>query len=109
MKLTEEELEQATYDYENASIIQKKQWAETFRQKFGEKNEEKLKQLTSSNQQTSEMQKAIADKYNAELDQFSQQIVNKEVYEQISSKTKSWTAIEPEKSIFYDKTDSEIK
>lgn len=35
--------------------------------------------------------------------------VNKEVYEQISSKTKSWTAIEPEKSIFYDKTDSEIK
>lgn len=80
MKLTEEELEQATYDYENASIIQKKQWAETFRQKFGEKNEEKLKQLTSSNQQTSEMQKAIADKYNAELDQFSQQIVNKEVY-----------------------------
>jgi hypothetical protein len=80
MKLTEEELEQATYDYENASIIQKKQWAETFRQKFGEKNEDKLKQLTSSNQQTSEMQKAIADKYNADLDQFSKSIVNKEVY-----------------------------
>jgi hypothetical protein len=80
MKLSEEELEQATYDYENASIIQKKQWAETFRQKFGEKNEQKLKQLTSSNQQTSEMQKAIADKYNADLDQFSKSIVNKEVY-----------------------------
>ncbi len=80
MKLSDEELEQATYDYENASIIQKKQWAETFRQKFGEKNEQKLKQLTSSNQQTSEMQKAIADKYNADLDQFSKSIVNKEVY-----------------------------
>ena len=39
----------------------------------------------------------------------SKTFVNKEVYEQISSKTKSWTAIEPEKSIFYDKTDSEIK
>jgi len=80
MNLTEEEIEQATYDYENASILQKKQWAETFRGRFAEKNEQKLKQLVSSNQQNSEAQKAIADKYNAELDQFSSQIVNKEVY-----------------------------
>lgn len=80
MNLSEEELEQATYDYENASIIQKKQWAETFRQRFAEKNEQKLKQLVSSNQQNSEAQKAIAEKYNAELEQFSSQIVNKEVY-----------------------------
>ncbi|NBW77188.1 MAG: hypothetical protein EBR34_15545 [Sphingomonadaceae bacterium] len=80
MNLSDEELEQATYDYENASIIQKKQWAETFRSRFAEKNEQKLKQLVSSNQQNSEAQKAIAEKYNAELDQFSQQIVNKEVY-----------------------------
>lgn len=80
MNLSDEELEQATYDYENASIIQKKQWAETFRTRFAEKNEQKLKQLVSSNQQNSEAQKAIAEKYNAELDQFSQQIVNKEVY-----------------------------
>jgi len=80
MNLTEEEIEQATYDYENASILQKKQWAETFRGRFAEKNEQKLKQLVSSNQQNSEAQKAIADKYNAELEQFSSQIVNKEVY-----------------------------
>ena len=80
MNLSDEELEQATYDYENASIIQKKQWAETFRSRFAEKNEQKLKQLVSSNQQNSEAQKAIAEKYNAELDQFSQQIVNKEIY-----------------------------
>jgi hypothetical protein len=80
MNLSEEELEQATYEYENASIIQKKQWAETFKQRFAEKNENKLKQLISSNQQSSEMQKAIAQKYNEELDQFSQNIVNKEVY-----------------------------
>jgi hypothetical protein len=80
MNLTEEEMEQATYDYENASILQKKQWAETFRGRFAEKNEQKLKQLVSSNQQNSEAQKAIADKYNAELEQFSSQIVNKEVY-----------------------------
>jgi len=39
----------------------------------------------------------------------SKTFVSKEVYEQISSKAKSWTAIEPEKSIFYEKTDSEIK
>lgn len=80
MNLSEEELEQATYDYENASIIQKKQWAETFKQRFAEKNENKLKQLTSSNQQSAEMQKAIADKYNADLDQYSKSIANKEVY-----------------------------
>lgn len=80
MNLSEEELEQATYDYENASILQKKQWAETFRGRFAEKNEQKLKQLVSSNQQNSEAQKAIAEKYNAELEQFSSQIVNKEVY-----------------------------
>ena len=80
MNLSEEEIEQATYDYENASILQKKQWAETFRGRFAEKNEQKLKQLVSSNQQNSEAQKAIADKYNAELEQFSSQIVNKEVY-----------------------------
>ena len=80
MNLSDEELEQATYDYENASIIQKKQWAETFKQRFAEKNQEKLKQLTSSNQQSSEMQQAIAQKYNEELNQFSENIVNKEVY-----------------------------
>jgi hypothetical protein len=80
MNLSEEELEQATYEYESASIIQKKQWAETFKQRFAEKNENKLKQLTSSNQQSAEMQKAIAQKYNEELNQFSQNIVNKEVY-----------------------------
>lgn len=80
MNLSDEELEQATYDYENASIIQKKQWAETFKQRFAEKNQEKLKQLTSSNQQSSEMQKAVAQKYNEELNQFSENIVNKEVY-----------------------------
>lgn len=80
MNLSDEELEQATYDYENASIIQKKQWAETFKQRFAEKNENKLKQLTSSNQQSAEMQKAIADKYNADLDQYSKSIANKEVY-----------------------------
>lgn len=80
MNLSDEELEQATYDYENASIIQKKQWAETFKQRFAEKNQEKLKQLTSSNQQSSEMQQAVAQKYNEELNQFSENIVNKEVY-----------------------------
>jgi len=49
MNLSDEELEQATYEYESASIIQKKQWAETFKQRFAEKNEQKLKQLVSSN------------------------------------------------------------
>lgn len=80
MNLTDEELEQANYEFESASILQKKQWAETFRGRFEQKNEEKLKQLTTSNVQQSEFQKAIADKYNADLEQFSKQIVNQEMF-----------------------------
>ena len=80
MNLTPEELEQATYEYDSASIFQKKQWAESFRQRYEQKNQDKLKQLTSSNAQNAEFQKAIADKYNAEMTKFSQQIVNQELY-----------------------------
>jgi hypothetical protein len=80
MQLSEEEYEQATYEFSNASIFQKKQWAESFRQQFAKKNEEKLKQLTSSNLQQTEYQKAVADKYNTEIDSFSKEIVGKELY-----------------------------
>ena len=38
MNLTEEEIEQANYEYDSASIFQKKQWAENFKQKFDNKN-----------------------------------------------------------------------
>jgi hypothetical protein len=34
MNLSEDELEQATREYENASVFQKKQWAEKFKEKF---------------------------------------------------------------------------
>jgi hypothetical protein len=80
MQLSDEEYEQATYEFSNASIFQKKQWAESFRQQFAKKNEEKLKQLTSSNLQQTEYQKAVADKYNTEIDSFSKEIVGKELY-----------------------------
>lgn len=80
MNLTEEELEQAKYEFDSASILQKKQWAETFKQRYEQKNQEKLKQLTSSNAQTQEYQQAVAQKYNEEIEQFSQGIVNKELY-----------------------------
>lgn len=80
MQLSEDEYEQATYEFTNASILQKKQWAESFRQQFAKKNEEKLKELTNSNVQQSQYQKAVADKYNAEIDSFSKEIVGKELY-----------------------------
>lgn len=80
MNLSEEELEQATYEFESASILQKKQWAQDFRQKFEGKNLEKLKELKSSNTQTSEQQEAIANKYNEELEKLSQDAVGKEIY-----------------------------
>jgi len=80
MNLSDEELEQATYEFESASILQKKQWAQDFRQKFESKNENKLKELKSSNTQNSQYQEAVANKYNQELTNFSQEIVGKEVY-----------------------------
>jgi len=80
MNLTEEEIEQANYEYDSASIFQKKQWAENFKQKFDNKNADKLKQLTANNKQTSEVQEAIAKKYEVELDNYSKEVVGKEVY-----------------------------
>jgi hypothetical protein len=80
MQLSEEEYEQAVSEFETASIFQKKQWAESFRQKFEDKNSNKLKQLTSSNKQTEEYQKALAAKYNEEVEAFTSSIVNKEMY-----------------------------
>lgn len=80
MNLSEEEMEQAKMEWDSASIFQKKQWAESFKQKFEERNNSKLKELTKSNSQAEEYQKAISAKYNAELDAFSQEVVGKELY-----------------------------
>ena len=80
MGLEGDELEQAVYEYENASIFQKKQWAESFRQQYNQKNQDRLKQLTSSNEKYAEQEQVVAQKYNAELESFSQQIVGQELY-----------------------------
>jgi hypothetical protein len=80
MNLSEEDLQQATYEYDNASFFQKKQWADSFKEKFEQRNQEKLKQLTNSNAEKSQQQMAIANKYNEELNNFSQEIVGKEIY-----------------------------
>lgn len=80
MNLSEDEMEQAKMEWDSASIFQKKQWAESFKQKFEEKNNSKLKELTQSNSQAEEYQKAISAKYNAELDAFSNEVVGKELY-----------------------------
>jgi len=80
MGLEGDELEQAIYEFDNASIFQKKQWAESFKQQYATKNEEKLKQLTSSNAQRAEYEEAVAKTYNAELESFSQQVVGQELY-----------------------------
>lgn len=80
MTLQEEEMEQALYDYKNSSVFQKKQLVESFREKFERKNEEKLKQLKSSNVDLDAKAQAIAAKYQSELNDYASQIVNKEVY-----------------------------
>ena len=80
MNLSEDELDQATREYENASVFQKKQWAENFKEKFDKKNQDMLKQLTSSQSENQVKAEAIADKYRTELDTYSNAIVNKEMY-----------------------------
>jgi hypothetical protein len=80
MNLSEDEMEQAKMEWDSESILQKKQWADTFKQKFEERNNNKLKELTKSNSQAEEYQKAVSAKYNAELDQFSKEVVGKELY-----------------------------
>ena len=80
MNLSEDEYEQAASEYENASFFQKKQWADSFREKLEAKNSEKLKQLTNSNAKAEEYQEAVRAKYQSDLTNFSEQIVNKEIY-----------------------------
>ena len=80
MNLTPEEIEQASYEFDNASVFQKKQWAESFKEKFDNKNKELLKQLTSSQNENQAKNEALAQKYRTELETYSQAIVNKEMY-----------------------------
>lgn len=80
MNLTEEETEQALYDYKNSSLFQKKQLVENFKEKFQKKNDEKLKQLTQSNTEADLRAKAIVDKYHTDLEDFSTNLANKELY-----------------------------
>lgn len=80
MNLTPEEMEQAVYEYDNASIFQKKQWAENFKVRFEQDNQAKLKQLSGSNEEIELRRKAMTEKYEKEMDQYSQSIVGKEVY-----------------------------
>lgn len=80
MNLSEDEMEQAKYEFESATILQKKQLADTFRQKFEQKNEQLLKQLSSSDTKFQERQAAISNKFTAELESFSKNVVDQEVY-----------------------------
>lgn len=80
MNLSEDEMEQAKYEFESATILQKKQLADTFRQKFEQKNEQLLKQLSSSDTKFQERQAAISNKFSEELESFSKNVVDQEVY-----------------------------
>jgi hypothetical protein len=80
MNLTDEETEQALYDYKNSSLFQKKQLVENFKEKFQKKNEDKLKQLTQSNNESDLKAKAIVDKYHTDLEEFSTNLAEKELF-----------------------------
>jgi hypothetical protein len=78
--LADDQIETAFYEFEGSSIFQKKQMLDAIKQKFEQVNAEKLKQLTSGNEQTEAQAKAVFEQYNKELDAYSQNIVNKEMY-----------------------------
>lgn len=78
--ITDEDMQNALYEFKNSSIFQKKQLLEGFKQKFEEKNADKLKQLTSSNIQDQERAKAVYETYNRELSEYSSKIANQELY-----------------------------
>lgn len=80
MNLSEEEMEQAQYEFDNASVFQKKQWAESFRSKFEQRNEGRLKELTKSNAEMENYQKVVAEQYNKELNEVSERYVDQEVF-----------------------------
>lgn len=80
MTLEQEEMEQALYDYKNSSVFQKKQLVESFKEKFERQNQEKLKQLKGTNSDLEAKTQAIAEKYRSDLEKYSQEIVNKEMY-----------------------------
>lgn len=80
LKLSDEEYEQAVYEYDQAGILQKKQIAEQFKSRFEQENAEKLKQLTQIESKQTEESKALAQKYTTELEDYARKITNKEMF-----------------------------
>jgi len=80
LKLSDEEYEQAVYEYDQAGILQKKQIAEQFKSRFEQENADKLKQLTQIESKQTEQSKALAQKYTMELDDYAKKITNKEMF-----------------------------
>lgn len=80
LNLTDEELETAIYEYENATIFQKKEMARQMREQYKQKNQDKLKQLTGDNAKYAEQQAKAFETYKTEVAEFRSQIVDKEVY-----------------------------
>lgn len=78
--LEEDQLDSAFYEFENSSVFQKKQLLDGIKQKLDEVNAAKLKQLTSSNEQTAAQSQAVFEQYNKELDMYAQGMANKEMY-----------------------------
>lgn len=80
LNLTDEEMETAKYEYENSTIIQKKELARQLREQYTQRNQEKLKRLTGDNAKYAEQQTKAYETYKTEVEQFRTQIVDKEVY-----------------------------
>jgi len=77
---TEEELETAQYEYDNAPILEKKRIEAQMRELFNQRNQEKLKQLGGDSQKIVEHQQKVVELYQKEVNEFRTQIVDKEVY-----------------------------
>jgi len=75
-----DEFEQAMSEVETMPLFQKKKLIQEYRAKYNEMNQEKLKQLSSSSNKTSEKQSELMNRFQTELTQTAESMKGQEKY-----------------------------
>jgi len=75
-----DEFDQAMSEVETMPLFQKKKLIQEYRAKYNEMNQEKLKQLSSSSNKTSEKQVELMNRFQTELSQTAESLKGQEKY-----------------------------
>jgi hypothetical protein len=94
-----DEFDQAMSEVETMPLFQKKKLIQEYRAKYNEMNQEKLKQLSSSSNKTSEKQVELMNRFQTELGQTTNSLKGQEKYgltitDEMSSKINKYIADE---------------